>query len=245
MDSSEKTNQNIIDEAIDYAKKNKKRIAKELTNVDVYPPEENPVSVFMAGSPGAGKTEASISLIENAIDTTNDNTLKVLRIDADELRVNFERYNGLNSSLFQRAVSILVEKIHDLALKNSQSFVLDGTLSSYGVAKKNIERSLSRGRVVLIIYVYQDPTQAWAFVKARERVDGRKVAKETFIEQYFEARQVVNRLKTKYEKSIEVDLLLKNTDGTPKFYKANVDNIDTFISESHTREELENILDIN
>jgi hypothetical protein len=139
----------------------------------------------------------------------------------------------------------LVEKVHDLALKNSQSFVLDGTLSSYAVAKKNIERSLNKNRVVLIIYVYQDPTQAWAFVKARERVDGRKVTKETFINQYFEARQVVNRLKTKYKKSIEVDLLLKNTDGTPKFYKANVDDIDVFIPESYTREELEKILDMN
>jgi len=39
------------------ASKNKKFISRK--KVDCYPSEEAPVSVFMAGSPGAGKTEVS------------------------------------------------------------------------------------------------------------------------------------------------------------------------------------------
>ena len=52
----------IEEEALDFARKNKKSIAQRLTDPSRYPPEEEPVSVFMAGSPGAGKTETSIEL---------------------------------------------------------------------------------------------------------------------------------------------------------------------------------------
>lgn len=75
------------------AKSNKKDIAKELTDKTTFIPEANPVSVFMAGSPGAGKTEASKSLI----DRLSHGHPQVLRIDPDELRNRFEDYSGDNS----------------------------------------------------------------------------------------------------------------------------------------------------
>jgi predicted ABC-type ATPase len=184
----------IEQDAIHFAKKNKKAIAKRLTDKNIFKPEENPVSVFMAGSPGAGKTEASISLLEKL---SEDGT-RILRIDADDLRSEFSEYRGENSYLFQRAVSVLVEKIHDLALEQKQSFVLDGTLSNYQKAESNIERSLNKGRPVQILYVYQEPHLAWNFVLAREVEEGRGIKPEHFIEQYFAARDVINQLKTKF-----------------------------------------------
>jgi len=45
----------IIESAVAFAKKNRTKIARELTDKTKYPAEENPVSVFMAGSPGAGR----------------------------------------------------------------------------------------------------------------------------------------------------------------------------------------------
>ena len=99
--------QAIKDKAIKHAHSIKKKFAKEFTDKAKYPKEQNPVSVFMAGSPGAGKTEASKALIDNF---DGD----VIRIDADEYRAQFEDYSGDNSWLFQSAVSILVEKAHDL-----------------------------------------------------------------------------------------------------------------------------------
>ncbi|MBL4630875.1 MAG: zeta toxin family protein, partial [Paraglaciecola sp.] len=53
------TDNEITEKAIAQAKAMKKALAKEM--VDHLPEEENSVSVFMAGSPGAGKTETAKS----------------------------------------------------------------------------------------------------------------------------------------------------------------------------------------
>ncbi len=220
----------VAQTALAYAKKHRTEMARRLTDPDIFVPEANPVSVFMAGSPGAGKTEASIELLTlKAADGA-----KVLRIDPDELREELPGYNGENSWLFQRAVVPIVERIHDLALKQEQSFLLDGTLSSYSVAEKNIQRSLKRDRIVQILYVYQEPEQAWKFVRAREADEGRRIQPEVFVRQYFNAREVVNRLKGEFGKRIQVDLLMKNNDGTHRFYQAGVDQIDNHIPEKYS-----------
>lgn len=222
--------------AMAYARANKKAIAKRLTDPAVFKPEKNPVSVFMAGSPGAGKTEASIELLKE----TDGNP--VIRIDPDDLRNEFPGYTGDNAWLFQGAVSVLVNCIHDAALEQNQSFVLDGTLSHYEVARKNIERSLKRGRSVQILYVYQEPKLAWDFVQARETQEGRRIRPETFIEQYFAARDVVNRLKREFAKNISVDLLLKNNDNSRRLYQAGIDQIDHHIPEKYSRADVEQMI---
>lgn len=221
--------------AIEFARDNRKDIARRLTDPTVYLPEDAPVSIFMAGSPGAGKTEASKELIE-AVGGS------LLRIDPDELRHEFDGYDGANAWLFQGAVSILVERILDFAFKQNQSFLLDGTLSHYEKAKHNVQRSLGRRRAVQILYVYQEPKQAWAFVQEREGLEGRHIALETFIGQYFEARKVVNALKKEFGKAIQVDLLMKNINGSHRFAKFNVDQIDNHIPEKYDSPSLRQLL---
>lgn len=224
----------IEQEALEYAKEHRTEIARRLTDPAIFVPEANPVSVFMAGSPGAGKTEASIALLN----LKSADGAKVLRIDPDELRAELPGYTGENAWLFQRAVIPIVERIHDLALKQKQSFLLDGTLSSYGVAEKNTQRSLEKARTVQILYVYQEPQQAWKFVQAREAAEGRRIQPEDFVRQYFAARGVVNRLKVKFGKDIQVDLLMKNNDGSQRFYRAGVDQIDNHIPEKYTEKDV-------
>lgn len=228
----------IKEEAEDFARKNKKVIAKELTNTSIFAPDTFPVSVFMAGSPGAGKTESSRNLI---LKLTEDKH-SVLRIDPDELRTRFSAYSGTNSSLFIGATSILADKIHDYALENEQSFVFDGTLSNLDRSRENIKRSLDRKRFVQIVYVYQEPMQAWRFVKAREIKDGRKVPKEAFIAEYFLARENVNFLKKEFDRAVKVDLVVKNIDGTDFNYRENIDVIDNHIPEKYTKEDLGNLI---
>jgi predicted ABC-type ATPase len=217
---------------ISFARSNKKAIARRRADRALYPPEEEPVSVFMAGSPGAGKTEASIALLNLFADTA------ILRIDPDELRSEFAAYAGGNAWLFQGGVSILVEKILDFAIDQRQSFLLDGTFSNLDVAKRNVERSLCKGRFVQILYVYQNPLLAWGFVKAREKAEGRRIRPEHFVDQYFAARDVVNALKLEYGGDVHVDLLLKHIDNSGRLYKAGVDKIDYHIPEQHSRADL-------
>ena len=224
------------EEAIAFARENKKKIARRLTDRNLYVAESDPVSVFMAGSPGAGKTEASLELLQKL------GGLPVIRIDPDELRGEFASYCGSNSWLFQAAVSILVEKVIDLALDQKQSFLLDGTLSNLPVARRNIERSLGRNRTTQILYVYQEPNLAWKFVQAREKAEGRKIPQERFIDQYFLARNAVNTLKQEFGARVQVDLLLKNNDGSNRVYEDNIDRIDNYIPEKYNRGDLETIL---
>lgn len=227
----------IEEEAIAFAKKHRTRICREITNKEIYLPEVSPVSVFMSGSPGAGKTEASKSLVE----TITADGGNVLRLDPDELREYFAAYNGSNSYLFQRAVTVLVERSFDYMMKNKQSFILDGTLSNINVARRNIQRSVDKGRNVLIIFVYQKPALAWKFVQAREQTEGRRILPEHFVDQFFGSQDAVHALKKEFGNHIRIDLLLKDIDGSPRSYQDNVSNLTSYLNPVYTRE---NVLDI-
>lgn len=230
-----KSEEEISENAINFAKKEKRRIAKEI--LKDFPKEKNPISVFMAGSPGAGKTESSIRLTEEF-----SSKQKILRIEPDQFRKYFEDYAGNNSHLFQKAVSIIASKIHDYAIENNHSFIFDSTFSNLEKAKENIERSLKHNRTVQIYYIYQDPMQAWDFVKRREELEGRKITKESFIEKYFMARDVVNKTKKEFGNEIQVDLIIKNIDGTDQSYQENIDVIDNYIEEKYNIDTLNNLL---
>ncbi|MEZ4114532.1 MAG: zeta toxin family protein [Candidatus Paceibacterota bacterium] len=80
-------NSEIENKAMAFANKNKKVIARKYTSLDIYPKDEKPVSIFMAGSPGAGKTEFSKRFLED-YDGRN-----VIRIDSDDLRKEFKDYS--------------------------------------------------------------------------------------------------------------------------------------------------------
>jgi UDP-N-acetylglucosamine kinase len=226
----EMSDEDVQRRAIEFAKANKKTIALRITSIEQHPADDEPVSIFMAGSPGAGKTETSIELIK-AVGP-------ILRIDPDDLRQEFPEYSGGNAHLFQGAVSILVDRILDEVFKNRQSFLLDGTLTNQAKAEHNIERSIKRDRAVQILFVFQDPCQAWQFVCAREALEGRRIDLETFIVQYFDARRVVNALKIKYGADIHIDLLLKNNNGSNRAYQANIQNIDHYAPEAYDVERL-------
>lgn len=132
----------------------------------------------------------------------------------------------------------------DYILKNGQSFLLDGTLASYNVAEKNIERSLKRERAVLIIFVYQRPELAWQFVQAREIVEGRKILPEHFVQQFFGSQAVVEQLKEKFGQGIQVDLLLKDNDGSTRNYHSNVNSLKPYLKPTYTSKEVEEIVGI-
>lgn len=231
------TDEDTIKQSIAEAKAIKKPFAR--ASVDKLPSDENAVSVFMAGSPGAGKTEIARSFIGNLSTSSGP---ELVHIENDEYRKEFTAYDGYNSPLFQRAATLLVEGVHDRALKKSVSFVLDSTLASYEKAKSNIARSLKKKRFVMIIFVYQDPEQAWQLVKAREKVEGRRVPETVFVEQFLKSQEVVAKLKAEFGDKIYINFIEKNIDGSSKKPKFNVTDIDNLLSKKYNRESLEKIV---
>ena len=192
--------------AEEFARSHKKEIVKKLTDLSKFGPEERPISVFMAGSPGAGKTEYSKRLIELL---ESDKRRKVIRIDSDELRDLLPGYNGNNSYLFQGAVTILSNGIHDAVLSQKQTFLLDGTFSKYEKAYENVSRSLTKGRTVFVFYVYQEPEVAWRSTQAREIVEGRNIPKSAFIRQFIGARDTVIKIRGDFDDTQVVVFLVK------------------------------------
>lgn len=228
--------------AVAFAKKNKEVIAEELTDSSIYRPDEDPVSVFMAGSPGAGKTEFSKALLVLLENRTNH---RILRIDSDDFRPLIPGYTGENSHIFHGAVSLIAEKVQDYALSNRQTFIFDGTFSKYEKAEDNIRRSLKKGRRVFVFYVYQSPLVAWKFTLAREKAEGRRIPKSAFIEQFIGARESVEQVRAEFSDLVGIVLVKKDFEKNrvEDIVDISVDQpIDAHIPERYTKDDLENIL---
>lgn len=237
------TDEETRQRAEEFARVNRKKIARDLTDISKYTPDKMPFSVFMAGSPGAGKTEYSKNLIASLEGNTER---KVIRIDGDELRQRIPGYTGKNSFLFHTAVSLIVERLHDFALDNKQTFLLDGTLSKYTKASENINRSLAKGRPVLIFYVYQQPEVAWRFTQARETLEGRNIPKSAFIEQFIQSRETIERVRKDFAGKVLIFLVKKNfeTNAVEQVTALEKDSkhIDDYLEKRYTRDELEKML---
>lgn len=227
----------LAEEAIKYVKAHQKEIVRHHTAGFI--PSSRPISIFMAGSPGAGKTEFSRRLVADAL---GGDTKHMLRIDPDEVRESLPCYIPGRAQVFQRAVAIAVEKIHDFALENKLNFILDGTLSNLEVATKNIDRSLAKKRPVFILYVYQDPAVAWTFTQQREVVEGRNIPKSVFVEQFFAARRNAQVCKDTYGKEVVLEVITRNIKTNSYQHWFNVDNIDGLIKDDYNKELLLKIL---
>lgn len=178
----------ITEQIRNAAKQQRTAIARQVIATSQCNAVDHPTSVFMAGAPGAGKTEVSkglVSLFSRG---------EVLRLDPDDFRPYFDCYNGGNSHIVQRAITPIVERCIDFAMNKKINLLLDGTLSHWPVANRNITRALTEGRNVIVMFVLQDPHVSWEFVKARERLEGRRILLETFVDQYFGSLEVMKQV---------------------------------------------------
>ena len=115
-----------------YLKAHRKEFIRTFTKGYRESHPERPLSIFLAGSPGAGKTEYVQSLL------TIDRDL--LRIDADAVRAWLPMYTGDNSDVVQKAASKGVDILYDHALHRGISLILDATFTPYMVAHQNVHR---------------------------------------------------------------------------------------------------------
>lgn len=218
------------DEAVRWVKANVKELIKKFCNPSECIPDSHPITLFMAGSPGAGKTEVSKQLIRRF-------TQKPVRIDADEIRSLCPGYTGADAHVFQEAATKGVHILYDYALRKGINIILDGTFA-YGNALDNIERSLKRGRKVEVYFIYQDPLQAWDFTKKREEIERRNVSKEVFIKSSVRARHNVNAAKEKFGNKLELNLLIKDFETDFEQLELNIDKIDPYLKQVYSEDEL-------
>lgn len=222
-------------EAIDYVRINSAALCDMFASIKNCPTVQEPkrpVSVFMAGPPGAGKTELSKNLIKIF------QTSLPVRVDPDDLRPHLPHYDGQNSYVVQSAADLAVEKILDHAFKHNQNFILDATFSSYNTARKNVERSLNHERPVLVFYIFKEPEIAWQFTKARELKEGRLVPKEVFIEAFFSARENVNKIKQEFGQFVILNYFYLDFLKKAYSFKLNLGSIDEALNFMYTRDEL-------
>jgi predicted ABC-type ATPase len=227
----ESTNK-IEQEAYDYILHHKDDLIKRFADPNIFKPVERPVSLFMAGSPGAGKTEVSRSLVKRF-------EVQPVRIDADEIRKVCEKYSGDNSHLFQKAATKGVHILFDYALQHKIHAIIDGTFA-YGDALNNIKRSLKRKRIVQLWFIYQDPMKAWEFTKIREAIESRHVNKEIFIHSFFKAKENAMEAKNTFGSTLELNLLVKNIDNTDGKLYLNIQatELDQHVGMAYTKADL-------
>lgn len=219
------------EQALNFIKNNKKLLLQTFANDQIASSESDPISIFMAGSPGAGKTEFSRNLIKN-------NGLQIVRIDADDIRNIIPQYTGNNSQQVQGASALGVEYLHDYILKKGKSMILDATFSDYKKCKLNIQRSLKRKRIVEIYYIYQAPLVAWSFTQAREGKEGRKVPKTTFIKAFFNAYRNVQKVKDEFGDQVQLNVIKKNYQQKTERAWLNISSIDKHINIPYTKQAL-------
>lgn len=195
---------------IKYIKNNQKVIIKKFADPQVFLPVEHPFSIFMAGSPGAGKTEFSNKFDPSLYEYYNVNP--IVRIDADEIRKLIPQFNGKNSAVVQPATTIGVEKLFDHIQQHDQNAIIDTTFSDFNKAYDNFRRSLKRHRKVGIFYIHFDPKVAWDYTKIREKKEGRNITSDFFIEAYVNARENVDKIKKEFPQ-VEVNLIIKELTG--------------------------------
>lgn len=193
-------------------------------------PSEHPIAVFMAGTPGAGKTEVAKSIMEFF-------DVEPCRIDADDFRALLPGYNGSNSSTVQPAAAMAVDKVLDKVLDKRYSFILDGTFA-IGKSVVNIKRALRHGFEVHIYFVYQDPKEAWDFTKIREEQEGRMVPLDMFIEAYFKSRDNVIQVKDEFGDAVLLQVIVKSYSRSEEAVYSDVKDIEKVLPILYSKSEL-------
>ena len=189
----------------------------------------------MAGSPGAGKTEFSRGLIDAWKKDFNE---RFVRKDADAIRWMIPGYDGSNTDIFKGASTRGVDILYNHVLKNRLNAAMDSTFSFYNVAHTNVTRSLKRGRMVDIFYVYQKPSIAWIFTKKREKEEGRSIPIDFFIDSFFQAKENVNKVKIIFKKGVNLRLVVKDYSNNIAKIETYIENVDNHLKIGYSKDEL-------
>ena len=232
------TNKSVSEKATEWVRANKKKIVDHFASDVVCPPSEEPFSIFMAGSPGAGKTESSVAIVE-MLKKRGDG---IVRIDPDEIRKLIPQYTGRNTDVVKGASFLAVEKLYDYVLKTGKSMILDSTFTPYKKIEGNVRRSVAKGRTIAIIYIDQDPLVAWHFTKEREKIEGRSIPRDFFIRTLFESRENVRKIKEQFGDQVVLRVIQKDYTKQTQHVIEDVKFIDDVVQIKYSVDDLRKLL---
>lgn len=247
----------IQEDAIREIKARKKELIEKII-ISKRPLHLGVISYFMAGSPGAGKTEFSRRYMPNGIERIGKKTLKILkesgididsveslfvRIDVDEIREFLSQYRKAdiekgvkgNSHVVQKAANKRLDIVREYCFKNDISFLHDGTFGNYETMRKLVKKSIDTHRDVQIFYIYLDPLEAWKTTKAREFLEGRNIVKEKFIDQFFDSRKNVDKIKQEFGNKVRLHCVLKNKDNEIADIIFDQESVDSYLKKQYNK----------
>ena len=223
-----------MDDLRKYVRKNKQRfIDCAFTGKNVINPK---MAIFMAGSPGSGKSESAKALAE----LTSD----LVIIDADMYREMTPGYDPGKASDFQSAANLAVDIVFDAAVKGEYSFILDATFAS-SKSIENVRRAMKhKYSAILLVYVYQDPAVAWNFTKIREMHHDRNVPQKAFVNSCIESKKNYLQVLNDIEINQNVQFMLIKKDYNNNIDKVIVDRetIDRYINKMYNDVNLNDII---
>ncbi len=180
--------------------KERKLLAREILRKSNATITEAPTVIFMAGLPGAGKTEFTKNLLVELVENP-------LRIDMDEIAESIGGYSPQKAHLFRLDATAILEKIFEEAIKKKYLIIMDGTLG-HSKAIQNIKRAIEKGYHINVMYIHQTPTIAWHFTQDRELIEKRAIDKDKFIKTYY---SIFENLKVLQElQDVKISVIIKD-----------------------------------
>lgn len=217
---------------ITWARQNKKSLIAKVVTSHAAKPQDMPIAIFMAGIPGAGKTEFIKRLFGPSADA--------VIIDLDEIVKLFPGYSPDKYYLYRSAGFIILDECVTYCRKKKLNFILDGTFG-YTKALENIKHALKRHDVV-IMYVWKDPSQAWQHTKDRELIEKRKIDRKGFIHSCANVPDNLKKVRERYGENLPIVAFKRNESNDDYTITRDPREVDKIINIRYTEEELEGLL---
>lgn len=192
-----------------WAKANRKDLARVFFAKKKITESTEKIAIFMAGSPGAGKTEFISRLL------TEEQESSYYVIDLDEIRQWMPEYRWNYAEKYTRWAIKILEMIFDECVSNNYNFILDGTFTNTDVIDRNICRLIDKGYTIHVFYIHTQPYLAWVFTLLRWSDDKRRIPITEFIRYYHLAYQNILLAEEKYDGKIHIHVAqkIRNKDG--------------------------------
>lgn len=215
-----------------WAKQHKTELVKKLVgSIKPVSGDEKPLAIFLAGIPGAGKTELIERLIEK--DTT------LVRIDLDEVVKLFPEYSPENYYEYRSAASLIVDETVIYCRQHRINFILDGTFG-HPKAVANIESALKRHEVA-ILYIWKQPPLAWKHTQDRQLLTKRGIDRSGFITACEQVPKNVREVQKKFGSKISIVAFRKNLEKDTFEIYQDSKQIDDLLSKSYNEDEIKDL----